>query len=206
MTDAPNRTLVQPFPRPGRALQAVFDQLQDLAEEASFGVRVDAERASQPRPWDPATVTDPSQRMELWTWLAQVVDWLNAEYAWDVDNLVPACWPLHPHLVHEIAVLTDQRRLAGTAYTSEPMAVWHQITLPGFWDRMREQVRAHCQDGHEAWPARARHQRQTSIQAWQSRNDILLGDIKSFRDQDRPVGGPRVPHLSVARRPDPESS
>lgn len=206
MTEAANRKLVQPFPRPGQPLQTLFDQLQDLADETSFGVRVDTDTSAKPRPWDPATVTATEERMQLWTWLTQVVDWLNAEYAWDVDNLIPACWPQHPHLVHEIAVLADQRRIAGVAYTSEPLAVWHQVTLPGFWDRMHEQVRSHCEERHSNWPARARHQRQTSIEAWQVRNDILLSDIKTLsaeegRGHRRDRIGARL--LKVAQEPSP---
>ena len=32
---------------------------------------------------------------------------------WDASTVIPSCWPHHPHLVHEIAVLADQRRKAG---------------------------------------------------------------------------------------------
>jgi hypothetical protein len=46
--------------------------------------------------------------------LEALVTWLNHEYVWDVANVIPPCWP-HPHLVHEIAVLADQRHRAGQA-------------------------------------------------------------------------------------------
>jgi len=48
-----------------------------------------------------------------------VVTWLNREYVWDVGAVIPGCWPQHPHLVHEIAVLADQRRRAGASLTSD---------------------------------------------------------------------------------------
>ena len=55
---------------------------------------------------DPATITDPSLRAEAWDWLDAVVCWFNAEYVWDPTlGVIPACWPRHPHLVHEIAVI-----------------------------------------------------------------------------------------------------
>jgi hypothetical protein len=40
--------------------------------------------------------------------------------------VIPGCWPQHPHLVHEIAVLADQRRRAGTARTSDVLEEWHR--------------------------------------------------------------------------------
>jgi hypothetical protein len=46
---------------------------------------------------------------------------LVTEYVWEVADAIPACWPQHPHLVHEIAVLADQRRRAGHAFTSDAL-------------------------------------------------------------------------------------
>jgi hypothetical protein len=53
--------------------------------------------------------------------LEAVVTWLNQEYIWDVADVIPPCWPQHPHLVHEIAVLADQRRRTSLAPTSDPL-------------------------------------------------------------------------------------
>jgi hypothetical protein len=39
----------------------------------------------------------------------------------DVADVIPLCWPQHPHLVHEIAVLADQRRRAGPGLTSDAL-------------------------------------------------------------------------------------
>jgi hypothetical protein len=77
-----------------------------------------------PRPWEPATCRTPQLRQQLWCWLEAVVDWLTTENTWDVADTIPSCWP---QLVHEIAVLADQRRRAGHAFTS--MASGESCTL-----------------------------------------------------------------------------
>jgi hypothetical protein len=69
-----------------------------------------------PRPWEPATCRTPQLRRQLWLWLDAVVDWLLTD-VWEATDTIPACWPEHPHLVHQIAVLADQRRRAGHAFT-----------------------------------------------------------------------------------------
>jgi hypothetical protein len=109
-----------------------------------------------PRPWEPECCP-PKLRGEIWAWLDEVVDWLNTEYCWDPDGLIPACWPHHPHLVHELVVLADQRRLAGQAVTSDLLEEWHRYTLPSFHDRLRKRLRSHCDEGHQPWPATGRH-------------------------------------------------
>jgi hypothetical protein len=69
--------------------------------------------------------------------------------------MIPVCWPQHPHLVHEIAVLADQRRRAGHALTSDALEEWHRYNLPAFTERMKSRLRNHCEDGHQPWPAKA---------------------------------------------------
>lgn len=180
MSDGDGR-LVQPFPQPGGALKAAFDMLAELDGQVSRGMDPKVDSAALPKPWDPATITNTDMRMQLWTWLSQVVDWINHEYAWDVDEMIPACWPLHPHLVHDIAVLACQRRAAGLLFNSDHLQVWHQTTLTDFRARMRAQLQQHCDEGHAAWPARARHGRQTSIKAWQGGNSAFLADLRAVR-------------------------
>ena len=61
--------------------------------------------AQLPRPWDPATCTG-RLREELWAWLDQVAIWINEQHLWNVARPgIPECWPAHPHLVHDLAVL-----------------------------------------------------------------------------------------------------
>ena len=74
--------------------------------------------------------------------------------------MIPACWPRHPHLVHEIAVLADLRRRAGHALTGDAMEEWHRYALPAFTERMRQRMKGHCEDkDHQPWPAQGRHTR-----------------------------------------------
>jgi hypothetical protein len=57
--------------------------------------------------------------------------------------------------VHEIAVLADQRRRAGHAFTSDALEEWDRYSLPA--ERMKSRLRNNCEDGHQAWPAKGRH-------------------------------------------------
>ena len=116
-----------------------------------------------PRPWDPATCHDPQLRREVWQWLDRVVDWINTEYAWDVGSLIPECWYLHPHLVHDLGTLADQRRRAGSAHTSDDLEEWQRYCLPSFLDRMRSRIRSYCDETHKGNPGRARILHYTAI-------------------------------------------
>lgn len=128
-----------------------------------------------PRPWDPATCHDPQLRREVWRWLDQVVDWINTEYAWSVDGLIPECWYHHPHLVHDLGTVADQRRRAGSAYTSDALEAWQRYCLPSLLDRMRHRIRSYCDDTHKAHPGRSRILRYNEVesvlvrQAWYDR-------------------------------------
>ena len=142
-----------PVPRPGKLVHLAYRELHIAVNGTEAEQKALGNHALLPRPWDPATCRDPELRHELWEWLEDVVIWLNHEYTWDVSGLIPHCWPQHPHLVHEIAVLADQRRRAGLAMTSDALEEWHRYCLPAFVDRMRNRLRAHCDDEHQRWPA-----------------------------------------------------
>ena len=81
---------------------------------------------------------------------------------WEAADTIPACWPQHPHLVHEIAVLADQRRRAGHAFTNDALEESHRYSLPALTERMTSRLRSHCEDGHQAWPAKGRYTRHTA--------------------------------------------
>ena len=70
--------------------------------------------------------------------------------------MIPTCWALHPHLVHEIGVLADQRRRAALALNSNALEEWHRYSVPSFIDRLMERLKQHCDAQHQAWPARNR--------------------------------------------------
>ena len=64
----------------------------------------------------------------------------------------PACWPEHPHLVHDLAVLADQRRRAGPAITSDALEDWHRYALPAFLDRHEHPAQDPLRERPPAFP------------------------------------------------------
>lgn len=170
--------LVHPFPMPGKALTLAYRELElayngGEVEQANFN-----NPGSLPRPWDPGTVQRPDTRRELWLWLDQVVTWLNHEYVFDPADAIPACWVKHRHLVHEIAVLADQRRKAQYSPVSDAMEEWHRYGLPQFFERMRRRVGDHCAEGHaKTWPATGRFSRHVSPAAVAARKEATDQDL-----------------------------
>lgn len=197
--------LIQPFPRPGPAIQLAYRELDD-AENGTPERQLALGRsfADLPRPWAPATCTAPQLRAELWTWLDAVVVWINHELVFDPADVIPACWPRHPHLVHELAILADLHRRADRALISVPLEEWHRSTLPTFLERMRARVADHCAEVHPStWPAAGRFNRHLSEASASARTHALAEDIKSLQPSaahdDANQSGPprRIPHLRV---------
>ncbi len=94
------------FPEAGRLVEAAYRALHQ-AENGTPDQRRAATLLGTPeRPWDPPSCS-PAVREQVWQWLDAVAGWVNHEYAWGVERLVPACWPAHPHIAHELAVLAD---------------------------------------------------------------------------------------------------
>jgi len=183
------RPMIDAFPRAGRRVEHAYAELE-LA--AGAGTRQQQDALGDPRllarPWDPASCVDPQLRVEIWQWLEQVVHWLNREYVWDADVMIPSCWPRHPHLVHELAVVADLRWRAGLALTADALEEWHRYALPAFQDRMRQRVRQHCQDGsHQGWPALGRYTRARGDDARGDRASVFAADAGGL---DSPSGEP----------------
>ena len=128
----------------------------------------------------PRSLTRASLRRELWQWLEEVAVWVNTQCTWDTADLIPPCWPAHPHLVQELAVLADQRRQAGLMLTSDGLEDWFRYTLPAFTDRMRDRLRSHCQDGHQPSPARGRHAVHAAPEHRQARSRVVEDDIAAL--------------------------
>lgn len=194
---APARAVVERFPTPGRRVEQAYREL----DTAQYGSAEEKKALGSPRnlarPWDPPTCTDPDLRAELWAWLDAVVIWLNHEYVWDVTGMIPHCWPKHPHLAHEIAVLADLRRRAGQAFNSDALEEWHRYSLPAFTDRMRQRTKAHCEDTtHQPWPAQGRHARHTDHDATQRRTQAFQRDIDAAAVVMR-ASPPTRPHLHL---------
>jgi hypothetical protein len=142
---------------PCQLLALAYRELDRAATGRPEQIRALGDARLLPRPWEPATCRTPPLREQLWLWLEAVVAWLVTEYVWEATDTILACWPQHQHLVHEIAVLADQRRRAGHAFTSDALEEWHRDSLPAFTERMKTRLKNHCEDGHQAWPAKGRH-------------------------------------------------
>jgi hypothetical protein len=172
-----------PFPLPnGPELSAAYRDLHLAAHGDDETKKKIGDPALLPRPWDPPSCRKLQLRQELWDWLDEFVTWFNSEYVWDPNaGMIPPCWPQHPHLVHEIAVLADQRRRAGIDTSSNTLEEWHRYTVPGFLDRLKERTGHHCDEHHQAWPARARYTRHVSESAVTERQRTLQRDSGSNR-------------------------
>lgn len=173
--------LIAPFPVPGQLVQFAYREL-NLAMNGSDEQKKQIGNPSLlPHPWEPATCLDAELRRQVWRWLEEVVVWLNREYSWDVAGMIPTCWPAHSHLVHEVAVVADQRRRAGLAMTSDALEEWHRYCLPAFTERMRNRLKAHCDDEHVAWPGRSRHSQHTSDGDSEDRDGLYIADVNALR-------------------------
>ena len=200
MTDDPTSRpafprLTQPFPAPGQLVALAYRELDLAANGSAEQIRALGDVRLLPRPWDPATCRTPQLREQLWAWLEAVVAWLLSEYVWDVADAIPACWPEHPHLVHEVAVVADQRRRAGHAFTSDALEEWHRYNLPAFTERMKARLRNHCEDGHQPWPANGRYTRYTAETSRHTREDRYAADVRAATPVDGM--GQRRPRLGL---------
>src|SRR4051812_20306105 len=176
--------MVTPFPAPPPSVRAALEQLR-LAQDAGLeptGLHwLD-------RPWDPAACS-PHLRVQLWPWLDDVVAWLNRTYAWQTSSAIPSCWPAHPHLIHELAVLACLRASAGNALSPHAIEEWHRFALPGFQLRMSERLGIGCPPGrHLDWPARSWSTDYDSPRAAEARRALFDGDVVPPQAAD--------PHLS----------
>ena len=173
--------LVQPFPEPGPALRTAYRELALAAHGTDEQKKALGDPTGLPRPWIPATCRTKVLREQLWDWLDRFVTWLNHEYVWDPAGVVPPCWPNHPHLVHEIAVLADQRQRANRALDSDVLEEWHRYSLPPFIERVRNRVQDHCTDGHQPWPARSRYAAHNGVNHSKVRTLIFTIDTSGMQ-------------------------
>lgn len=181
--------LARPFPMPtSPELRAAYNDLYLAANGDEATKKRIGNPMGLPRPWDPPTCTRRELRAELWEWLDAVASWFNHEFVWDLGagGFIPACWPLHPHLVHEVALLADQRRRAAVDTTSASLEEWHRYTVPAFVERLRARTRTLCDEGHKPWPARSRYDRYTSSTATDLRNEAYAADVAPLYSSPQP--------------------
>jgi len=186
------RPIALGFPNPGPALRQAYHDLWVAnlpASEAKNHPELIAEQQQLgdpnllPRPWEPATCTDRTLRWGLWLWLEAVADWINTEYVWDPTGAppIPDCWPQHPHLVHELAVLADQRRRCTLGADSDLLENWHRYVLPGFVERMRHRLKQNCDDGtHQPWPGASRYVRFSNTELVERRRARFAEDARTL--------------------------
>ncbi len=148
----------RPFPEPHNlVVLAVADLRQSAVNPPTTNPEL--RRVAQlPRPWDPPSCPEALQR-HIWSWLVDVAAWINEEHCWRIERLIPACWPAHPHIAHELATVAFLRLEAGQSLSPEALETWHRHTLTQFLDRVAERVGATgCPPGrHTAAPAESRH-------------------------------------------------
>ena len=170
--------MVRPFPEPGPTIRTAMEQLQQATVEPPADEEALRELAQMPRPWDPATCTG-SMRTELWAWLDMVAMWVNEQHLWNVTRTgIPECWPAHPHLVHDLAVLACSRYYTSFAVTPAALEDWHRYGLPGFLERLRDRLGDGCQPGkHQPRPRNERDETHASTTVRRGRRQRYRDDV-----------------------------
>jgi len=185
-------TITGGFPPPGPLVRHAYSEL-DLARAGTKEQKAALGKLSVlPRPWDPPSCP-PALRTQIWAWLDQVADWINHEYVWQPDRFIPSCWPAHPHIAHELALIADLRRTAGYAFTADALEDWHRFTLPLFLDRVASRMGTCCGPAkHDEWPAAGRYREFRSQRAIKNRTQHFTQDSAQTPEPD----GPTPPDLS----------
>ena len=152
------RPMATPFPAPSPLIVDALDQLRLAALSPPEDDKELRRLAMLPHPWDPAACP-PELRCVIYTWLDDVVAWINEDHTWRVDRVIPNCWPDHPHIVHELAVVACLRFEADYAITAAVLEEWHRYTLTMFLDRITVRVGATgCPPGkHQPHPGQSRN-------------------------------------------------
>lgn len=165
------------FPEPGDKVKLAFEEMHKLAVGTIFDRQALHNGEGLPRPWIPATCKKPELRTELLGWLDEVVGWLNLNYTWDTSAMIPPCWPMHPHIVNELAVVASRRWIADDKYVSDALEDWHHDDLPGFVERIRTRLGNSCDDGeHAPWPGNPRYRNYLGRESVAQRKDCLARD------------------------------
>ena len=157
MTNEP-RPVANAFPAPSPVIGAALDELRLAAVSPPESENELRRLAVLPRPWDPPTCPTELRRL-VYTWLDDVVAWVNEDHTWRVDRVIPICWMQHPHIVHELATVASLRWEAEYAVSAAVLEEWHRYTLPMFLERIAQRIGATgCPPGkHQPDPGNARH-------------------------------------------------
>lgn len=167
------------FPRTPMPVRIALTELQTTAQPVP-GETPDATKQrllrleELPRPWIPGSCP-PELRVRVYRWLDRIAEWLNDQYSWQSKTMIPACWPRHPHIAHELAVLAIQRYLAERDINPTALDDWHRYNRPLFVDRMLTQLSEGCRSAHTTWPGRSRFNEYRDGTA--ERAELFDGDV-----------------------------
>jgi hypothetical protein len=171
--------LVTRFPQPPAAVLSALELLAVLRDGDSEELAAAGDLTDLPRPWEPASCPD-QLREPLWEWCDQVAVWLNTDYAWRPAQLVPSCWPRHPHIARELAVLAFLRWQAEEATGPHLVEDWQRYSYPMFCERMASRLGdSGCRTGtHQNWPAESRARAFAAPAATAERHAALRADTQ----------------------------
>lgn len=148
--------IIDVFPAPPPLVAAQLDRLRALRQRSPAALAA-LDPAELSRPWEPASCVE-ELREQLWWWCDEVAAWINHDYSWRPAQLIPACWPAHPHLAHDLPVVACLRVEADASIDPAHLELWHREILPAFLERMTSTLGESCRTGtHTDWPAAARH-------------------------------------------------
>lgn len=187
------------MPDPPGGTQLAYDMVRSADRSENTEAR--KKLRTLPRPWVPARC-EHELREEIWGWCNSIVSWLNEQYAWRPDQLIPPCWPRHPHLAQELPVVCFLRWVAEIDPDMAPLETWHRETFPGFCNRMAVRLGpGGCRDGkHADCPAQPRRGAYASPA---NVTDIRNAVSTDARDHGcRTPGGGTLDLTATARRAD----
>lgn len=169
------------FPTPREDVRDALDRLRQGEEPGAASLQSWKE---VPRPWEPASCSDPL-RHAVWTWCGEVAAWVNHEHVWRPVDLIPPCWPRHPHIARELAVLAVLRWYAELATGPDAVEEWLRVAYPSFCKRMSDRLgESDCRLGrHTDWPARSRYGAFAEADLVADRRDVIDRDAP---DRDPP--------------------
>lgn len=171
--------IAAPFPPPPGAVLRALELLQILRRGDPDEMAAAGDLTNLPRPWDPATCPD-ELREAMWEWCDLVAAWINHEYVWRPTQMLPACWPQHPHIARELAVLAILHWNAEESTTPEAMEEWHRYSFPMFCDRMGNRLgESGCRTAkHIDWPAEARYAAFVEEESSRERQRVIYADTR----------------------------
>jgi hypothetical protein len=177
--DQPFR-VAAPFPTPPGSVLRALELLQIARRNDPDEMAEAGDLINLPRPWDPATC--PAELREaVWEWCDSVAAWINHEYVWRPPQMIPACWPHHPHIARELAVLAVLRWNAEESTIPEGIEEWHRYALPMFCDRMTNRLGESCRTSkHTEWPAESRYAAFVGEENSRERQHIIHADTRAL--------------------------